>query len=113
MKRTNQLFLFIAIAFMALLPACSEPTGTPQQRMNEALLETQSELSDKVAKAIGESVEASSALASCQKYAVKEVQCIKVKVSAARSAALLHGLKEQRAALYKIMETGVIPTDEQ
>jgi hypothetical protein len=112
MKRTSHLFLLIATA-MALLLACSDSKDTPQQRVNEALLETQSELSEKVAKAIGENVEASSALVSCKKYAVKEVQCIKVKVSAARSAALLHGLKEQRAVLYKIMETGVIPADEQ
>lgn len=84
-------------------------TATSQHRINEALLETQSELSDEIAKAIVESIEASGALTSCQKYAVKEMQCVKVKISAARNAALLSGLKEQRSFLYQIMETGVIP----
>ena len=101
---------FFAAGFMVLLPACSDSAITPQHRINEALLETQSELSDEIAKAIVESIKASGALTSCQKYAVKEMQCVKAKISAARNAALLSGLKEQRSFLHQIMETGVIPS---
>ncbi len=103
--------LAIVLALLAALVGCSDERPTPRQKFSEALLASKSELADQINKAIRDDLEKTAYLATCEKYAKSEAQCIQHKVSAARAFAHLHGLVQQRSALDQILDTGVIPPD--